>query len=528
MTAAVAVSRRAAAGARVTTIAYCLILFVMAVIQPIGYRRAYPTLEDRMQFAVSFGHDKVTRIFYGEPHDLLTVEGYVAWRVGGVLVIFAAVWAALAATRALRGEEDAGRQEIVLAGIVTRRAAYLAVLAVIAAGAAALWLATLAGLAAGGLSVGGSAYLALAIVSVVPVFAGVGALASQLAATRRAANAMATGVLVVALLLRVVGDTSGTLHWVRWGTPFGWAEEMRPFTGARPLVLLAPLGASLALLVGAGLIAVRRDVGAGLIATRDERAPRTGLLGGPTAQAFRSERGGLLAWALGIGIFAVLFGVISDSVAAGISDRLRERLEQLGLADIASPSGYLGLTFLFFVLALSLFAAAQVAAARHEEMAQRLETLLALPVSRRGWLAGRLLLAAGCAAALALLAGVLAWAGAASQGASVSLADMLAAGANCLPAVLLFLGIAALGFAIAPRASIGIAYGLVSVTFLWELVGPALGAPEWTLAVSPFHHIGLVPAQGFEAGGAAAMAAIGVAAAMAAVALLDRRDLAGA
>ena len=120
---------------------------------------------------------------------------------------------------------------------------------------------------------------------------------------------------------------------------------------------------------------------------------------------------------------------------------------------IASPSGYLGLTFLFFVLALSLFAAAQVASARHEEMAQRLETLLALPVGRRGWLTGRLLLAAACAAALALLAGVLAWAGAASQGASVSLADMLAAGANCLPAVLLFLGVAALGFAIAPRAS---------------------------------------------------------------------------
>ena len=92
----------------------------------------------------------------------------------------------------------------------------------------------------------------------------------------------------------------------------------------------------------------------------------------------------------------------------------------------------------------------------------------------------------------------------------------------------LFLGIAALGFAIAPRASAAIGYGLVSVTFLWELVGPALGSPDWTLAVSPFHRIGLVPAQGFEAGAAVAMAAFGVAAAMAAVALLDRRDLAGA
>ena len=527
MSATAALVRRAAAGGRVTTVAYGLIFLVIGVVQPVAYRRTYPTPEDRLQFAVSFGNDKVTRIFYGRPYDLLSVEGYTAWRVGGVLVVFAALWAVLAASRALRGEEDAGRHEIVLAGAVGRATAYVASLLAIGLGAIALWIALLAGLLIGGLAVGGAAYMALAVVSVVPVFVGVGALASQVAATRRLANAIAIGTLVGALLLRVAGDTSATLRPVRWATPFGWVEEMRPFTGARPLVLLLPVAASVALLAAAGAIAVRRDVGAGLLGVRDEHAARTRMLGSPTAQALRGERGVLAAWAVGIGAFAILFGVISASVAEGISANLRERLERLGLADIATPSGYLGLTFLFFVLALSLFAAAQMASARHEETAQRLETLLALPVGRRAWLAGRILLTVAAAAGLALIAGVLAWAGAASQDAGVSLADMLAAGANCLPAVLLFLGLAALSFAIIPRASIGIAYGAVSVTFLWELVGPALGAPGWTLAVSPFHHVGLVPAQAFAAGAAAAMAAIGVAAAVAAVVLVDCRDITG-
>ena len=49
--------------------------------------------------------------------------------------------------------------------------------------------------------------------------------------------------------------------------------------------------------------------------------------------------------------------------------------------------------FIFFILAVSLFVCAQIGAARQEEADERLETLLALPVGRSGWLGGRLLLA---------------------------------------------------------------------------------------------------------------------------------------
>ena len=46
--------------------------------------------------------NKAIRLFYGAPHDLLTVGGYTAWRVGGTLAIFAAAFGLLAAVRALR------------------------------------------------------------------------------------------------------------------------------------------------------------------------------------------------------------------------------------------------------------------------------------------------------------------------------------------------------------------------------------------------------------------------------------------
>ena len=159
-----------------------------------------PTLSSRLAFAHSFADNKAIRLFYGVPYDLLTVSGYTAWRVGGTLAIFAAVFGLLAAVRALRTEEDTGRMELVLAGSVGRGTAYLAAMAAIAAGVLILGLAEFGGLLLAGLPAGGSADLALATASVVPVFVGVGALASQLASTRR--MALELGGAAVGLFLR--------------------------------------------------------------------------------------------------------------------------------------------------------------------------------------------------------------------------------------------------------------------------------------------------------------------------------------
>jgi polyether ionophore transport system permease protein len=230
-----------------------------------------------------------------------------------------------------------------------------------------------------------------------------------------------------------------------------------------------------------------------------------------------------------VAVFAFILGVVSHSVSsANIPAGARREIAKLGSGSIATPTGYLAFVFIFFILAVSLFACAQVGAARHEEADQQLETLLALPVGRRRWLGGRLLLASCAAAGISVAAGVFTWAGAASAGVSVSLPRLLEAGANCLPVALLFLGIAALAYAVAPRASAGIAYGLVTVTFLWQLVGSLLGAPSWLADLTPFAHVGLVPTQSFRLGAAVAMLAIGALSALAAIAIFRRRDLLGA
>ncbi len=523
----VALARRLVADSLLRTVSFALLFALLGLSIVVGYRHTYPTEAARIEFARSFGVNKAVQLFYGVPRNLLSVGGYASWRLAGLGTVIAAVWALLVSTRAFRGDEDTGRQELVLAGVVTRRGAYVAVVVSLAAGAAILWAGTFAGLAGARLPAGGAAYLALVTVSPALVFAGVGALASQLASSRRLALELGTAVLALSFLLRVVADIGG-VGALRWLTPLGWTEELRPFAGPRPLVLLLPVVATVGLLAAARTISGRRDVGSGLLRAADTAEPRLRGLSSPTAYALRAERGALAAWLAGTTLFALVVGVLSTSFTPKtISSNIQHEIGKLGGASIVTPSGALGFYFLFFVLVISLFACSQVAAARREEADQQLETLLTLPVGRTSWLGGRLLLAAAAAAVLALVAGATAWAGAAAQSAGVPLPRMLEAGANCLPAAILFLGLGVLAYALWPRAGAGLAYGLVVVAFVWSLLGALVGAPRWLLDSTPFQHVGLVPAEPFRTTAALAMVAIGIGGCIGALAAFRRRDLAG-
>jgi ABC-2 type transport system permease protein len=520
-----ALARRYFGDARTRTISFALLFLFTSSATVLGYRSAYPTRAERLEFARGIGHTTAVRLLYGIPHDLLTVGGYAGWRLLGSLSVFTALWGLLGAVRALRAEEESGRAELVLSGIVSRVSAFVAALAAIAGGALVLWVALLAGILTARPGVGASAYLALAIVSPLPVFAGVGALASQLAPTRRGALALGVGVLGLSLLARMVADTASGAGWLRWATPLGWAEELRPFAGPQPLVLVLPALAAALLLVVSARISVRRDVGAGLFRAHDSREPRTWLLSSPEGLAVRTLRGPFLAWLAGIAAYALVLGVVSDSVASALSTNLQEQLEKLGATSTDTPLGFLGFAFLFFVLAITLFGPFQLGAVREEEAEQRLETLLAHPVSRARWLAGRLAIAAVGSAVLALVAGTFAWLGARLAGAAVPFPRLLEAGLNCLPVAFLFLGLGALAYALVPRAGVALAYALVALSFVWETVGGLLSLPGWVLELSPFHQIALVPAEAFAVGPAVVMVLAALAAGLAATALFRRRDL---
>ena len=500
------------------------VLYALANV--IGYRQTYPTTADRVQFARAFSDNIALRLFYGIPHDLASVGGYVEFRVMGMGAILASAWAVFAAVRALRGEEDAGCYELILAGAIGRGGAVVAVLCALALECAVLWgliAATLlvSATVPGDMTAGQALLVATGIAAPAAVFATLGTLASQIAPTRRAAQALAGGALAVAVFLRIAADLGHGIGRLRWATPIGWVEQLRPVTGADPAVLGLFAAAVAALAAATVAVARRRDVDSSVLRPRDVVPSRTTLLSSPTQAAVRSEVPSLLAWLIGAGLLAFALGAFARSVA---EEMRKVTIHTYGLT-ITTAAGYLAAVFAIFALIVALFAASHVGGLRDEEASGRLETLFALPVARRSWIGGRLVVAAVTTVLLALALGALAWAGSAVTGGGVGLADMLAAGANCIAVSLLFLAFGVLVYAWLPRPSPGAAFVLIGVAFLWELVGALVGAPGWLLTISPFHHVTQVPLVAVDRRGTAVMLAVAAVAAAIAVERFARRDL---
>lgn len=522
-----AVARRVAADARTRALSFSVLFFAVVWSNVTGYRSTYPRIEDRLRFVASFADNKAARMLYGAGHDLATIGGYTAWRAGGLLALFAGLFGILGAARAMRGEEDAGRSELVLAGALTRTGAYLSTLAGMTVGLTGLWVATMSAALVGGLPLRGSCFLALVLLTVATVYVAIGAVANQVFPTRRAALGVSAGVLGVDFLLRIVADTTDHFA-IHWFTPLGWAEEMRAFSGSRALVAVLPIASALLLLVAAGALHARRDLGAASVAGHDTATAHTGLLSSPFALAFRLGRVTIASWLLSIAVFAFVIGTVAKTVEKiELPQSVRDQLAKLGGIDITRADGYVGLTFVIFVFAIGLFVCGQLAATRDEESANRVEMLIAMPYGRVRWLQSRIMLTALATTACAVVAGAAVGIGAVVSGAHMTFGQGLEAGVNVLPTELLFIGAGVFLLAFAPRSCVGLLSALVVVGFVWDLLGALLGFPGWLLDVSPYHHVAPAPAKPIAVVPALLMTAIGVGAALAGAARFRRRDLVG-
>ena len=175
---------------------------------------------------------------------LQTEAGFTILKTFLTLTVLGAVWGLLSGTRLLRGEEDAGRWELLLTGTTTRGRATAQAMGGLLAGVAVLWAVTAVIIVVAGrwsridIAAGAGLFFATALVSGALLFVAIGALTSQLGATRRRAAGYAGAVLGASYALRMVADSGTGLHWLVWCTPLGWVESLQPLTSPRPWPLV--------------------------------------------------------------------------------------------------------------------------------------------------------------------------------------------------------------------------------------------------------------------------------------------------
>ncbi|QXJ26154.1 ABC transporter permease [Actinomadura graeca] len=502
-----------------------LALFPVSAVNSLG--DLYPTAAERQDFAAEMEGNSALMVLYGRLYGSDLGE-LAVWRAGFMPVFFGLL-ALLFVIRHTRTEEESGRRELVGAASVDRRAPLAAALAVafLVALVAMVLVGTTVqgqGLPAAGSWAFGAQYLVVGA-----VFAAVGGVAAQLTTSALTARGIAVAVLGVFFALRGVGDSSGqrggAASWVSWTSPFGWANQLRPFDGDRWWVLAVPLAAVVVLVAAAHVLSARRDLGAGLLPDRlgpPEAAPS---LRSPLALAWRIQRGAQISWLAGFAVAGLVYGGLAKTVAEGLEDNPNKKLED-ALARLGGQGGlidtWLASMLNFMAIAAAAYAIQAVLRLRAEETSLRAESLLATGVARLRWAAGHLVFAVAGPVVVLLVAGL--GAGLASGDPGRQIPRLLGASAAQLPAVWVLVAVGLLVFGRLPRLS-PIAWGALGVCVMLGQVGALLELSQWVLDVSPFTHTPKLPGGDPSVTPLVSLTAVALAVGAAGLAALRRRDL---
>lgn len=500
-----------------------------------GVSESYATHADRMQVLSAVMANPVIMMFRGLPSG--ASEGqFLSFEILPWLLMLAALMSAFLAVRHTRGDEEAGRAELLAATPVGRTLPTVATL--IHGVSANVVLGVLVALALIGAKqeTAGSWTAGAVTATTGIVFLGIGLIAAQLMRTSRGANSLTVWTLVATFLMNGIGNVAGTpsddltritSSWLVWLSPFGWAEQARPYDSDDAWPALLGLVVGLGLAVTAIALQAVRDIGEGFIPARAGRAHARPALSSSHALVWRLTNGAIVGWAVGgalTGIMATTLSGLAGQIS-GENPAVQDVLDKIGRAGDLEET----VVSVFFTMLgiLAACAAVQIVVrARQEEAHGTAEIVLAQPVGRARWLLDYLIVATAAVAIIVVSAMLAAFAGLAGNAHASSLAKVVTVvGLGQGLAACVFIALTALAFVLVPRGTIGIAWILVLLATVFGLFGPLFGLPEWTTRFSPFAVTPIVMNGTTDVRGLWWLALIVASGAAASLALMRRREL---
>lgn len=490
-----------------------------------GVQGIYDTPEAQETYARTVGNSGASIAMSGPPTALDTEGGITVFEVSMTALVGVALMAIFLTLRHTRTDEEAGRTELLRAGVMGRQADLAATGLVVSLASLVVGIGVTATFLAVGLPTSGSLLYGASVACAGVLFTGIALVAAQVAEHGRGAVGLALAVLGVAFLLRAAGDVAE--NGLSWLSPLGWVQAVAAFGEERWWPLSLAVVTAVAAGVLAGWLTTRRDIGAGLVPARPgpPRAPRG--LGTPFGLAARLQRTALIGWASGMAVLGVAFGSLGSDVEGMIegNPELEEVFMQTsGGASIAET--YFTTVLMLAALVASGFTIGSVQRLRSEETSLRAEPLLATQVSRSRWVSGYLgvtLLGTAIVLAAAGLGAGIAYALVSGDGSQV--VKLLGVCLVYLPAALLLgaIGVALFGW----FPELGAAtWAVLAVCFVIGWLGQVLSLPEWVERLSPFVRTPQLPMADLEWAPLLAMSGIVAVLVAVGVAGFRRRDVA--
>ena len=239
----------------------------------------------------------------------------------------------------------------------------------------------------------------------------------------------------------------------------------------------------------------------------------------------RLQRGGLIGWSVGVAVTGLAYGSIANSIEQFVSDNAALSDVLTGGSSASLIDAYLGTSVRIAALIGAGFAVQATLRARGEETAGRAEPVLATAVSRTRWALGHLAVAGAGTVIVLTTAGLATGISAAVVVGDAGLVTrLLAASLAYAPALWLLCGCALALVGVRPRA-VAAVWGLLIGCFVISFLGPVLQLPGWVVALSPFDHVPLAPAEAMSAVPLVTLAAIAAGLVAVGIGGIARRDI---
>lgn len=499
-----------------------------------AYKEAYPTEASRQAFIHTLDAAPALGFMAGETANASQPASYSIYKSIVITTLITGIWGLLTVTRLLRGQEEDGRTETILAGTTSKSQANRQLLLGFSESVIISWLLAFGLIAAlgqlPGVALAADKAALLAVGSYLPliVFGGLGILTSQLALTRGRAVLYGLVPLLLLFVIRGAANSSHDLDWLKRFTPFGWVDLLNPVLGPQAWWLLPPAILGI-LLTGVGLLlAARRDFGTSLLRESDTVRPRWFLLGSPLKHALRMQSWTFVWWSAG----ALAFAGMMTGLAKLSVDILKDAsgaqavISKLGQSETDMAAAFIGIGNLFVVMILLTMVALLIGTVRRDEAKGYLDNLLVQPVSRSRWLGGRLLLIGGLVVFIPLGTGVLTWYIAHIQHIGhIELVPIVKGTLGSIAVLLFTLGVGGLVYSVFPRLAVAIIAIIIAWSYGLDIFKSVVDLPSWLEKTSLLHYVSASPLAGPNWTAVIVFSVTGIALALVGMAIFNKRDI---
>jgi len=479
---------------RISLLIWIISIVSFIAMMPIIYEGMYPTEAD-LQSAMLMMDNPAFIALLGPNQGVYTIGALFTQEILLITIIIVAIMNILFGIRHTRTDEELGRLEMIRSLPVGRLANLSATLLVsLATNATIAILVGFGLLATGGEGIDLASSLLFGAVLGVSglLFASITALFAQLTNSSRSAKGYAFTFLLVAYIIRAVGDVGNEL--LSHISPLGLVLKTEAYVNN----YWWPLGVILIQAIMITLIAfylnILRDLGAGFLAEKAGPKSASIFLKSPLGLSWRLLKNMIFAWTIGSLIIGFSFGAILGEAKTHLAgNEVLQTLLGSTNHDASLIEQFIPFLILLIAIIIAIPLVFVILKLKSEEKHNLTEHLFGRAVSKIQVITGYLFIAIASSIIFCLTVATGFWLGGLiSLDEPINFTTFLSATLILLPALWIKIGFAVFLLGWLPKLT-NIAILYLGYSSFVAFFGLMLNLPQWLMQLSPFEHIPGLP-----------------------------------